>query len=81
MSTTAETSMASTNGTEPTLLNERDWTGRIYSGGWVDAPGTIETIEPATGTVLGNAGVGDAASITQGMRGRRRRSRPGRQWP
>jgi benzaldehyde dehydrogenase (NAD) len=65
MSTTAETSVASTNGGEPTLLNERDWTGRIYSGGWVDAPGTIETIEPATGTVLGNAGVGDAATITR----------------
>ena len=23
-----------------------DWAGRIYSDGWVDAPETIETVEP-----------------------------------
>jgi len=65
MSTTTASAMSSTNGAEPTLLNEHDWTGRIYSGGWIDAPQTIETIEPATGNSLGTAGVGDAASIAK----------------
>ena len=41
------------------LLSEQDWTGKIFSDGWVDAPETIETIEPATGDVLGTAGVGE----------------------
>ena len=45
------------------LLNEQDWTGKIFSDGWVDAPETIETIEPATGEVLGTAGVANAASV------------------
>jgi benzaldehyde dehydrogenase (NAD) len=45
------------------LLHEQDWTGKIYSDGWVDAPATIETIEPATGEVLGTAGVADAAAV------------------
>ena len=45
------------------LLNEQDWTGKIFSDGWVDAPETIETIEPATGDVLGIAGVANAASV------------------
>jgi benzaldehyde dehydrogenase (NAD) len=58
MTTTAETASA-------TFLNERDWSGRIYSGGWIDAPDTIESIEPATGQVLGVAGVGDADAINR----------------
>ena len=41
------------------LLSEQDWTGKIFSDGWVDAPETIETIEPATGEVLGTAGRGE----------------------
>lgn len=45
------------------LLNEQDWTGKIFSDGWVDAPETIETTEPATGEVLGTAGVANAASV------------------
>ena len=45
------------------LINEQDWTGKIFSDGWVDAPETIETIEPATGEVLGTAGVANAASV------------------
>jgi benzaldehyde dehydrogenase (NAD) len=45
------------------LLDESQWTGRIFSDGWIDAPTTIETVEPATGEVLGVAGGGDAASI------------------
>jgi len=47
------------------LLDESAWTGRIFSDGWVDAPTTIDTIEPATGDVLGAAGGGDAATIAR----------------
>jgi benzaldehyde dehydrogenase (NAD) len=45
------------------LLSEQGWTGKIFSDGWVDAPETIETVEPATGDVLGTAGVANAASV------------------
>ena len=37
--------------------------GKIFSDGWVDAPETIEIVEPATGEVLGTAGVANAASV------------------
>src|SRR3984885_9776896 len=47
------------------LLDDREWSGRIYSDGWVDAPATVETTEPATGKVLGVAGIGDVASIAR----------------
>jgi len=47
------------------LLDESAWTGKIFSDGWVDAPATIETVEPATGEVLGTAGGGDAATIAR----------------
>ncbi len=47
------------------LLDEQQWTGKIYSGGWVDAPGEIESVEPATGEVLGTAGVGDPDAIAR----------------
>jgi benzaldehyde dehydrogenase (NAD) len=45
------------------LLSGHDWTGKIFSDGWVDAPETTDTIEPATGEVLGTAGVADAATV------------------
>ncbi len=45
------------------LLDEQDWTGKIFSDGWVDAPESIDTIEPATGEVLGRVGIADAASV------------------
>jgi benzaldehyde dehydrogenase (NAD) len=47
------------------LLDESAWTGKIFSDGWVDAPAQIETVEPATGDVLGTAGAGDAATIAR----------------
>ena len=47
------------------LADEQQWTGKIFSDGWVDAPDTIETIEPATGEVLGTAGAGDAATVAK----------------
>jgi benzaldehyde dehydrogenase (NAD) len=45
------------------LAEEVKWTGRIFSDGWVDAPETIETFEPATGEVLATAGVGNAEAV------------------
>jgi benzaldehyde dehydrogenase (NAD) len=45
------------------LLTEEDWTGKIFSDGWIDAPATIDTIEPATGDVLGTAGAADTAAV------------------
>ena len=62
MSATTETVEAA--GTEvESLLDEQQWTGKIFSGGWVDAPVQIETSEPATGEVLGTAGVADTAAV------------------
>jgi len=57
--------MTVTEAPAATLLDESRWTGKIYSDGWVDAPATIETVEPATGDVLGSAGGGDAASVAR----------------
>jgi benzaldehyde dehydrogenase (NAD) len=65
MSTTTEHAVAGAeSGVEP-LLDAQQWTGRIYSGGWIDAPTTIETVEPATGQVLGTAGAGDVAAVAR----------------
>ncbi len=47
------------------LLDGSRWTGKIYSDGWVDAPVEIETVEPATGEVLGAAGGGDPETIAR----------------
>jgi len=51
-----------------TLLDEQEWTGKIYSDGWVDAPVQIETVEPATGEALGTAGGGDAETVARAAR-------------
>lgn len=48
------------------LLENKDWHGRIYSGGWVAAHGgDMPIIEPATGSELGRAGSGDAEDIAR----------------
>jgi len=47
------------------LADESKWSGRIYSDGWVDAPETIESTEPATGETLGTAGVGNAETVAK----------------
>jgi benzaldehyde dehydrogenase (NAD) len=47
------------------LLVEQGWTGKIFSGGWIDAPVELETLEPATGDVLGTAGAGDEEAIAR----------------
>jgi benzaldehyde dehydrogenase (NAD) len=55
--------VSTTEQTVEALLDAEDWTGKLSSDGWVDAPETVETIEPATGDVLGTAGVANAASV------------------
>ena len=50
---------------EALLGDEKTWSGRIFSDGWVDAPETIESTEPATGDVLGTAGAGNAAAVAK----------------
>jgi len=64
MSATTETVEAAGAEVE-SLLDEQQWTGKIFSGGWVDAPVQIETSEPATGEVLGTAGGGDPETIAR----------------
>ena len=59
---------------EALLGDEKTWSGRIFSDGWVDAPETIESTEPATGDVLGTAGAGNAET----RRARRPRPPPAR---
>ena len=34
--------MSATEQAVENLLNEDDWTGKIFSDGWVDAPETVE---------------------------------------
>jgi benzaldehyde dehydrogenase (NAD) len=67
MSTTTEQAIAATGepATAEALLDPQRWTGRIFSDGWVDAPATIETVEPATGQVLGTAGAADVAAVAR----------------
>jgi benzaldehyde dehydrogenase (NAD) len=48
-----------------TLLAEHASNGRIFSNGWIEAPSTIDVIEPATGEVIGTAGVGDPAAVAR----------------
>ena len=47
------------------LADEVAWSGRIFSDGWVDAPETIESSEPATGDTLATAGVGNAETVAK----------------
>ena len=49
------------------LLTDRAWEGKEYIAGWVDAPSTIESTEPATGEVLGTAGLADTGSIDRAV--------------
>jgi len=48
------------------LLEPRDWTGKIYIGGWVDGGGAAyPVIEPATGEELGQAGRASVADVAR----------------
>jgi benzaldehyde dehydrogenase (NAD) len=50
---------------EALLGDEKTWAGRMFSNGWVDAPETIESTEPATGEVLATVGAGSAEAVAQ----------------
>ncbi|HEX6358394.1 benzaldehyde dehydrogenase [Actinophytocola sp.] len=46
------------------LLAGGEWTGRVYSGGWIGARGgVIDSVEPATGAVLAQVGLADAEDV------------------
>ncbi len=46
------------------LLDQVDWQGKVYSNGWRDASGgVLDSTEPATGTVLGQVGLANAADV------------------
>ncbi len=48
------------------VLGRDVWTGRLFSGGWVEPQGgTIDIKEPATGIALGTVGNASAADIHQ----------------
>jgi benzaldehyde dehydrogenase (NAD) len=62
MSTTTQPPVS----TDPTpLLTESQWSGRLYSDGWIDGATTLETTEPATGELLGTVGAADAAMVSR----------------
>jgi benzaldehyde dehydrogenase (NAD) len=46
------------------VLDDVDWQGKVFSGGWVSAHGgVVDSVEPATGEVLARAGLADAGDI------------------
>jgi benzaldehyde dehydrogenase (NAD) len=46
------------------LLDDLDWPGKVYSGGWTTSHGgVLESTEPATGEVLATVGLADADDI------------------
>ena len=46
------------------LLDDLDWQGKVYSGGWTASRGgVLESTEPATGEVLATVGLADAGDI------------------
>ncbi|GAA3873836.1 benzaldehyde dehydrogenase [Streptomyces lacrimifluminis] len=50
------------------FLDERDWQGRIYSGGWVDGSGEpYDSVEPATGKALGRVGAATPADLDRAV--------------
>src|SRR3984885_13879088 len=54
------------------LLDDAPWTSRIYSNGWTaGGGGTHESVEPATGDVLGVIGVADGADVAAAARSAR----------
>jgi benzaldehyde dehydrogenase (NAD) len=46
------------------FLDEAEWRGKVFSGGWRPAEGgTAPVMEPATGAVIGSTGIADAADV------------------
>jgi benzaldehyde dehydrogenase (NAD) len=51
------------------FLDEENWRGRVYSGGWVTpAGGDAAVIEPATGDELGRTGIATAPDVARAAR-------------
>lgn len=48
---------------ENPFLNHSAWREHVYSGGWQAASATADIVEPATGKVLGRAGVAAPADV------------------
>ena len=52
------------------LLDSADWTGRVWSAGWVEADGGERAVvEPATGAELGRVGIGAPSDIARACAG------------
>lgn len=50
------------------FLEDRDWQGRIFSGGWINGSGEpYDSIEPATGKVLGRVGAATPADLDRAV--------------
>jgi benzaldehyde dehydrogenase (NAD) len=48
------------------LLENVDWAGKVFSGGWVTAPGgTLTSTEPATGQVLAEVGLASGEDVAR----------------
>ena len=51
------------------LLESADWSGRIFSGGWVTGGGqSYPALEPATGRTLGQVGAAAASDVDRAVR-------------
>ena len=51
------------------FLDEENWRGRVYSGGWVTpAGGEAAVTEPATGNVLGRTGIAAPSDVARAAR-------------
>jgi benzaldehyde dehydrogenase (NAD) len=51
------------------LLDGGDWSGRLYSGGWVTGQGGVaDSVEPATGAVLARVGLANAQDVAAAAR-------------
>src|SRR3954451_23093757 len=50
-----------------TLLDDRAWEGKVWTGSWTDAAGgTYTAVEPATGESLGGGGAGEPEGVWAG---------------
>ncbi len=47
------------------LLDPEIWTGKIFTGSWIETGKTTDTTEPATGDVLGTIGMADVERLSR----------------
>jgi benzaldehyde dehydrogenase (NAD) len=54
------------------LLGAAEWSGKIYSGGWIDGSGQpFTSVEPATGEPLADVGSASAADVDRAVQSAR----------